>query len=99
MQHSHFPKVRTIFFKTGLLFARSRDVGTRHGLQPLQPPVPLMPAGHWRQKVKDEAVKDLNLLFFVNFILKEGESSEKLDLLNFATKKCAYLTLSAQECF
>ena len=74
-------------------------MGTRQGLQPLQPPVPLMPAGHWRQKVKDEAVKDLNLLFFVNFILKEGESFEKLDLLNFAPKKCAYLTLSAQEYF
>ena len=33
----------------------------------LQPPASLLPAGRWAQRLNDEPVKDLNLVFFTEF--------------------------------
>ena len=68
------------------------------GLYALQPPVPL-PAARRAQRVNDEPVKVLNLLFFVYFIWKWGETFEKLHFFTFGAKQCFYLTHSTQEYF
>ena len=59
------------------------------GLRPLQPPVPL-PATRRAQRVNDEPVKVLNLLFFVYFIWKWGETFEKLHFFSFGPKQSFY---------
>ena len=68
------------------------------GLYALQPPVPL-PAARRAQRVNDEPVKVLNLLFFVYFIWKWGETLEKPHFLTFEPKPCFYLTHSARKYF
>ena len=55
------------------------------GLRPLQPPVQL-PGAHRAQRVNDEPVKVLDLLFCVYFIWKLGETLEKLHFFHFWTK-------------
>ena len=68
------------------------------GLRPLQALVPLL-AARRAQRVNDEAVKILNLLFFVYFIWKWGETLEKLPFFTFGPKQCFDLTHSAREYF
>ena len=51
------------------------------------------------QRVNDEPVKVLNLLFFVYFIWKWGETLEKLHFFTFGPKQCFYLTHSVREYF
>ena len=55
------------------------------GLRPLQALVPLL-AARRAQRVNDEAVKILNMLFFVYFIWKWGETLEKAAFFHFLTK-------------
>ena len=43
--------------------------------------------------------QDLNLLFFIYFIWKWGETFEKLHFFTFGPKQCFYLTHSAREYF
>ena len=63
-------RVNSIFFKTVLFSPDLQMCLHGRGLWPLQTPVPLLPAGRRAKRVNDEAVKDLNLLFFVNFTWK-----------------------------
>ena len=65
-------------------------------LRALQPPVP-MPAARGAQRVNDEAVKILNLLSFVYFSWKWGETFEKLQSFTFGPKQCCHLNHSAPE--
>ena len=65
-------------------------------LRALQPPVP-MPAARGAQRVNDEAVKILNLLSFVYFSWKWGETFEKLQFFTFGPKQCCHLNHSAPE--
>ena len=51
------------------------------------------------QRVNDEPVKDVNLLFFVYFIWKLGENFWKLHFFTFGPKQCFYLTHSVRESF
>ena len=51
------------------------------------------------QRVNDEPVKVLDLLFFVYFIWKWGETLEKLHFFTFGPKQCFYLTHSVREYF
>ena len=67
-------------------------------LRPLQPPVPL-PAARQAERVNDEPVKVLDLLLFIYFIWKWGETFEKLHFSTFSPKKWFYLTYSAGEYF
>ena len=67
-------------------------------LRPLQPPVPL-PAARQAERVNDEPVKVLDLLLFLYFIWKWGETFEKLHFSTFSPKKWFYLTYSAGEYF
>ena len=65
----------------------------------LYPPgysVVLLPPTRRAQRVNDQAVKDLNLLFFIYFIWKWGET---LHFFTFRPKQCFYLTHSAREYF
>ena len=48
------------------------------GLWPLKTLGPLLPAGRCDKKLNNEAVKDLDLLFFVNFVWKWGHTFENL---------------------
>ena len=66
------------------------------GLPSLQPPVPLLAAPR-AQKVNDEPVKVLHLLFFVYFIWKWVETFEKLHFFTFGSNQSFYLTHSARE--
>ena len=68
------------------------------GLRPLQPPVQL-PGARRAQRVNDEPVKVLDLLFCVCFIWKLGETLEKLHFFTFGPKQCFYVTHSALEYF
>ena len=68
------------------------------GLGPLQPPV-LLPVVRAAQRVNDEPVKVLNLLFFVYLLRNLAETFEKLQFLTFGPKQCFYLTHSATEYF
>ena len=69
------------------------------GLRPLQPPVPL-PATRRAQRVNDEPVKVLNLLFFVYFIFEMRWKFQKTAFFHFWAKAMLfYLTHSAQEYF
>ena len=58
-----------------------------------------MPATRPVERVNEEAVKDLNLLFFVYFIWKLGKTFEKLHFFTFGPKQCFYLTHSVREYF
>ena len=68
------------------------------GLRPLQPPVQL-PGARRAQRVNDEPVKVLDLLFCFCFIWKLGETWEKLHFFIFGPKQCFYVTHSALEYF
>ena len=59
----------------------------------------LLPPARWAQRVNDQGVKDLNLLFFIYFCWKWGEIFEKLHFLTFGPNQCFYLTHSAWEYF
>ena len=59
----------------------------------------LLPLTRRAQRVNDQAVKDLNLLFFIYFIWKWGEIFEKLHFFTFRPNQCFYLTHSAREYF
>ena len=58
-----------------------------------------MPPARRAQRVNDEAVKDLSLLFFIYFIWKWEETFEKLHFITFRPKQCFYLTHSSREYF
>ena len=77
-------------------FSRSIHVGTRQEAQPPATPVLLLVASRV-ERVNNEPAKDLNLLFFVYFIWKSGESFQELPFLTFRRKWCYYLTHSARE--
>ena len=84
-------------FRTmGRFFSRSIHVGTRQEARPPATPVLLLAASRV-ERVSNEPVKDLNLLFFVYFIWKSGESFQELPFLSFLRKWCYYLTHSARE--
>ena len=68
---------------------------TRHGALPPATPV----AARRAQRVNDEQVKVLDLLFFVCFIWKKGETFEKLHFFTFGPKQWFYLTHSARGYF
>ena len=79
-----------------LFYAPTWLQGSR--LHHVQPPV-LLPAARQSQRINDEPVEDLNILFFVFFIWKWQETFKKLHFLTFGPKQCFYLTHSARECF
>ena len=68
------------------------------GLRPLQPPE-LLSVFRAAQRVNDEPIKVLNLLFFAYFFWNLAEAFEKLQFLTFGPKQCFYLTHSATEYF
>ena len=71
-------------------------MGTRHGIRPLEPPVPLS-ATRGALPVNDEPVKVLNFLYFFYFFWKWSETFEKLQFLTSGQKQCFYLTHATLE--
>ena len=74
------------------IFAHSTHLGTWQGALP-----PTTPDA--AQRVNDEPVKILNLLFFIYFFWKWANTIKKLQFFPFGTKKCFYLIHSALEYF
>ena len=75
------------FYQISLSLQRKLRKLHGRGLRSLQSPVPL-PAARWVQRGNDVPVKVLNLLFFVYFVWKWGETFKKLPFFTFGPKQC-----------
>ena len=74
------------------IFAHSTHLGTWQGALPPKTP-------DAAQRVNDEPVKILNLLFFYLFLLEMSKYNQKTAIFPFGPKKCFYLIHSALEYF
>ena len=106
LQSCHKVRVKTNIFRKFIQFSLKQGVFLHalstcvhgRGLRRLTPPLSLR-ATLRVERVNDEPVEVLNLLFFTSFFWKWIETFKKPHFFAFGPKQCFYLTHSSREYF